>query len=382
MKLLEKILVPIDVNIDSREQLDTAIKIAKLGNSEIIILHVLPEDGLDHAIKTIVTTNVTDALNNIQETLKKEGLKVSKELIEYGKPVDNILKTATAEDVNLILMGSGSKGEKEEYKRGSTTEKVMRQSNIPVWVVKSDKKNKLDNILCPVDFSEHSVYALNNAILLAKFFNANLTILGVYERFSSLSVRFKDEAETENARRLKAIEDEMDAFIKGFDLQDVNYTIQIESGLPHEQILRTIKEGNHDLLIMGTHGRSGLNRFVMGSVTERVTHKVPCSFITTRTADIIDLKYDNEVKEIEIYFKQANDLAESGSYQQAIGKYLICLQVNSMHIPSMYRLANAFKNINNSEKANYYSNMAKDILVRLWDNKIAQEIAKYYTAQD
>ncbi|MFD1616116.1 universal stress protein [Gelatiniphilus marinus] len=380
MKLLEKILVPIDVNIDSKEQIDTAIKIANLGNSEVIILHVLPEEGLDPAIRHVVTGNVSDALNEIQELFKKEGLKVSKQVIENGNAVNHILKIADKEAVNLILMGSGSKEKKEEFKRGSTTEKVMRQSNIPVWVVKSDKTNKLDHILCPVDFSKHSVYALNNAILLAKFFNASLTILGVYEKFSSLSVRFKDEAEKENAKRLKDIETELDTFIKDFDLQDVNYSIKIKDGLAHEQILRTIKEDNYDLLIMGTHGRSGLNRFVMGSVTEKVTRKVPCSFITTRTADILDLKYDNEVKEIEDYFKQANTLVKSGSYQEAIAKYLICLEINSMHIPSMYKLAHVFKILDNKEKAKYYSRMAKNILTRIWDDTIEQKITKHYTA--
>lgn len=195
MKLLEKILVPIDVNMDSKEQLNTAIKIARLGNSEIIIMHVLPEDGVNEAIKDIVINNATEVLNKIQGVFEKEGLKVQEQIMEYGNPVKTILKVATEENVDLILMGSGSIDSKDGNKRGSTTENLMRQSEKPVWVVKSDRKNKLSKILCPVDFSEPSSFALKNAILLAKFFNADLTILGVYGKFSSLSVRFKDEVE-------------------------------------------------------------------------------------------------------------------------------------------------------------------------------------------
>ncbi|QFZ54756.1 hypothetical protein FEZ18_08075 [Oceanihabitans sp. IOP_32] len=382
MKLLEKILVPIDVNMDSKEQLNTAIKIARLGNSEIIIMHVLPEDGVNEAIKDIVINNATEVLNKIQGVFEKEGLKVQEQIMEYGNPVKTILKVATEENVDLILMGSGSIDSKDGNKRGSTTENLMRQSEKPVWVVKSDRKNKLSKILCPVDFSEPSSFALKNAILLAKFFNADLTILGVYGKFSSLSVRFKDEVEKENARRLEEMENEMKTFLENFDLQGLNFTVEIKSGLAHVQILKSIKEDDHDLLIMGTHGRSGLNRFVMGSVTEKVTREVPCSFITTRTDNILDLKFDDEIKDLESNYKQGNALFDSGDYKQAIGKYLICIQINSMHIPSLYKLANIFKIIDDKAKAEYYSNLAKDMLITLWDETIEKAITKHYTSNN
>lgn len=108
MKLLEKILVPIDINIDSKEQINTAIKIAKLSDSEIFILYVLPEEGLKGAIKDLVFSSATKALDKIKNVFVKEGITVCEPVIKYGKPVDKILKMAAKEDVNLILTGSGS----------------------------------------------------------------------------------------------------------------------------------------------------------------------------------------------------------------------------------------------------------------------------------
>lgn len=380
MKLLEKILVPIDINIDSKEQINTAIKIAKLSDSEIFILYVLPEEGLKGAIKDLVFSSATKALDKIKNVFVKEGITVCEPVIKYGKPVDKILKMAAKEDVNLILTGSGSKKEEKKIKRGYTAEKLMRQSKKPVWVVKSDKANKLKNILCPVDFSEHSKCALKTAILLSKFFNARLTILGVYEEYANYSPRFTMDIETENAHRLKQFEREMEEFIKEFDLIGINHNIEIEAGSAHVEILKTIEENDHDLLVMGTHGRSGIKRFVIGSVTEKVTREVPCSFITTKTEVVFNVQCDNEVNEIETHYKIANDLFKNGNYNDAIGQYLICLQINGMHIPSLFKLSETFRIIDDSAKAKYYGDMANDVLTKLWDDGIAKDIKKYYTS--
>lgn len=378
MKLLEKILVPIDVNTDSKEQLNTAIKIAKSYNSEIIVMYVLFEEAVHDEIKEIVINAISDSLNRIKNALKKEGIIIKEPVIEYGNPIDKILQMANEEKVNLILIGSGVKDKKEKFKLGMNADKLIRLSHIPVWVVKPNEETKLTNVLCPVDFSDSSRRALKNAIILSKNFKAKLRILGVYEPFLSTSLRFKVDIEVENAYRLGLIENEMNQFVKEFDFDGINPVIDIQAGVAPEIILHTIKEYDHDLLIMGTNGRSGLNRIVMGSVTEKVTREMPCSFVTTKTQDIIQLQFDNKIKEIEIHFKNANKLVENGFYEEAINQYMICLQINDMHIPSMYKLAEVYNIIGNGPKAINYDNMAKDILSRLWDDKIESKIRNHY----
>ncbi len=381
MKLLEKILFPIDVNTDTKEQLNSAIKIAQLCDSKIFMMHVIPDEGLSEEIQKIVIDHATEALNKIGAIFKNEGIEVSEPIIERGKPVDKILKMAAQEHVDLILTGCGNNNEREKFKRGSTVAELMRQSDIPVWVVKSSDVNKLENILCPVDFSEPSKYALNSAILLSKFFAANLTILGVYEPYASLSPLLNLDIDEVNSSGLKEIKNEMNEFIKDFDLKGIKHKIEIKTGAAHEEILKTIKTEGHDLLIIGTHGRSGLQRFVMGSVTEKVTREVPCSFITTRNDVIIQLQFDNdldEIHEIEQHFKKANELVRDAFYKEAIGKYLICLEINSLHIPSMFKVSNVFKMIDDHAQAIYYSDMAKDVLTRLWDEEMEREISQHY----
>jgi universal stress protein E len=378
MKLLEKILVPIDVNIDYKEQLNTAIKIARSYNSEIIVMYVLSEEIVHNDIKEIVINAISENLIKIKEMLKKEGILIKEPSVVFGNPVVQIIQSAINENVNLILIGSGIIDNKEKFRLGINADKLIRLSDKPVWVVKSNEETKLTNILCPVDFSDPSRRALKNAIIMSRKFKANLRILGVYKPFVSTSLRLKVDTEEENAFRLGLIEKEMKQFVNEFDLDGINHFIDIQAGVAHENILNTIKEYGHDLLVMGTNGRSGLNRIVMGSVTEKVTREMPCSFVTTKTQDIIQLRFDNEIKEIEIHFKNANNLVENGFYKEAINQYMICLQINDMHIPTMYKLAEVHKIIGDNAKAGYYDNMAKNLLSRLWDKKIELEIRRHY----
>lgn len=378
MKLLEKILLPVDVNAGNKEQLNTAKALARSYNSEIVLMYVLSKVSLPGDIKEILTGAISSSLNEIRDNLIKDGISVKEPVIEYGEPVAKIIQTADKENVNLILAGSGDKDEKEKFKLGTTAEKLVRQSDRPVWVVKPGDKSKISNILCPVDFSDASKRALKNAIVLSKNFKSKLRILFVYEPVTSVSSKLKIDLEKENAFMLNQFKSEVNQFIQEFELKEVDHEIDIQAGSAPEKILQTISKHGHDLLVMGTSGRSTLNRLVMGSVTEKVTREMPCSFVTTKTQDIIQLKFDNEIKEIEIHFKNATDLLKNGYYEEAINQFMICLHINDMHIPSIYKLAEVYRTIGYKAKAEYYDNMAKDLLARIWDKKIEEEIRKHY----
>ena len=382
MKLLEKILVPVDVNTNSKAQMKTAIEIARSYNSEIILLYVVPEEVLHDEIREIVMNAISDSLNSLKKALIRERVIISEPLIEFGKPVDKILQIATQENVNLILVGSGTRGKRKKFKLGTTAERLISLSDVPVWVAKSNQTTDLKNVLCPVDYSDPSKRALKNAIFLSAKLLARLTILAVFEPITYVSPRINVNLEKENALRLKRFENEMKEFIREFDLNGINHEIVIQTGIVDEKILQSIKEHGYGLLIMGTNGRSGLSRFFMGSITEKVIREVPCSFITTKTLDIIRLKLNNEIKEIEIHFRNGNELFETGAYAEAINQYMICLKINDMHIPSINKLSEVHRILGDTAKAEHFDKMAKDISARLWDKKIELEIRRHYRYED
>ena len=277
------------------------------------------------------------------------------------------------------MVCSGNKPENEEFKLGTTAEKLIQLSDVPVWVAKSDQHTEIKKILCPVDFSDPAKRALRNAILLSNNFDASLLILGVFEPFFTASPRLQIDQKQENEKLLKQFKQKMNEFLSGFDLKTVNHSVEIMEGIPHVKILDSIQKNGIDLLVMGTNGRSGFSRIIMGSVTEKVIRHLPCSFVTTKTQNIFQLKFDTEIKEIEIHFNNADKLQKSGWYKEAIDQCLICLQINDMHVPSMYKLAKLYKILGDDNQVAYYEKMADEVLRRLWDKKIEYEIRKHYT---
>ncbi|SMO85866.1 Nucleotide-binding universal stress protein, UspA family [Saccharicrinis carchari] len=377
MKLLEKILVAVDVNKDVTDQIDVAINIARTYNSQIIIVYVIPKEVLHPDISDIVIKAVKKSLLDVKETLENAGVDVVDPIIENGKPGERLLQVSADHNVNLILVGSGGSSN-NNFKLGITAHKLIQLSDKPVWIVKAGGETKFSNILCPVDFSDPSRRALKNAILLTKKFRAMLRILNVYKPFTNITPRIQVDMEKENADLLLQQEYYMDEFLKEFDLSDIAFKVDVKPGSVHEIILQTIKKQGHDLLVMGTNGRSGFNRFMMGSVTERVVREMPCSFVTTKTHDMFQLKFDTEIKEIEVHLQNARVLLQKGLYKEAIGQYQMCLQINDMHIPSMYKLANIYRKIGEEKRAIHYDNMGKDLLSKLWDEKIEIEIRNHY----
>jgi len=378
MKLLEKILMPIDVNQVCNEQLNSVIKIAKEFNSEVSVMYVLPETEVHLEIKEFLTKNINKTLDKVIKILDDEKVSCTKPIVDSGNPVDKILQTANDQNVNLILVCSGNKSESEEFKLGTTAEKLIQLSDVPVWVAKSGQKPEIKEILCPIDFSDPAKRALRNAILMANNFEARVRILGVFEPFFTASPRIKIDQKLENEKLQKQFEQRMNEFLSEFDLKNVNHIIDIQAGIPHKKILESIQKNSTDLLVMGTNGRSRFSRIIMGSVTEKVIRQMPCSFVTTKTQNIFQLKFDSEIKEIEIHFNNADKLQKSGLYKEAIDQCLICLQINDMHVPSMYKLAKLYKILGDEAQVAHYEKMATELLRRLWGKKIEYEIRKHY----
>lgn len=378
MNLLGKILLASDFTESSDNVVENAISLAKTFQSKIILLHVLPDDIKNEKAKLLLNQAATTQLKTVNEKIKSTGVETEEPILEYGHHFDKINQVADRVNANIILVGSGEKMEKDAYKLGTTAEKIIQKSNKPVWVVKKDVPLSVKSILCPVDFSAESKRALENAIILARRFKAKLTIFSVYENYYSSSLRTKVNWEELNEFANSDHMTELDSFLRNFNLADVDWHKEIIGGNPAFEILEAITRHQTDLLIMGTTGKSGLSRFLMGSVTEKVIRKVPCSFITQKSEGFIDLKLETKIRDIKSHFDVAKQLMKDGFFQESINEYNICLNINDMHIPSLFGIAKVYEKMGNVELAKRYNVMAKEILSQIWDRKIEAEVRKFY----
>jgi nucleotide-binding universal stress UspA family protein len=136
----------------------------------------------------------------------------------------------------------------------------------------------LHHMLIPLDFSPDAERALDYAIKLAQRFQARLTLLHV--------VHLPPIADVNLAAYIGEVEagaqQEMETYQKRVQEAGVAETIRIVHGVPFQEIIDIAKDIQADLIIMGTHGRTGVPHLLLGSVAERVVRLAPCPVLVTR----------------------------------------------------------------------------------------------------
>lgn len=372
MKLLNSILVAIDFTESSENVLKNAISFAKTFKSKITLIHVLPDDINNEKMGNLIKKTITTKLNEANEGIVNEGIETGSPILEYGNNCDKIVGASDKIGANLIITGSGNKLNNDAFQLGTTAEKIIRKSNKPVFVVKNGQTLTIKNIICPVDFSKESNRALNSAIIISRMVDAKLIILSVYPLFKYEFTKH-DAAQINESRHLE-LENEFNSFLETFNLIDLNFEKHIAGGEPSEEILKFIKESKSDLLIMGTTGRSGISKILMGSVTEKVVREVPCSFITVKNEDIVVLELESKIQDIENHYNLAQKLFKNGFFEESIQQYKICLDINIMHIPSLKGIAAVYEKLGDMENSRKYKDMAKLVLQRIEHMKIEREV--------
>ena len=138
----------------------------------------------------------------------------------------------------------------------------------------------IKKVLVPVDFSPPSTQAVNHAISLARKFRAKLILMHVVEPSSALMYAFPDEGEKIDKQRHEQAERMLSALVASEDEDDLDLEIVVKSGEIEEEISSAIREAGADLVVMGTHGRRLLGRWLIGSVTQHMLRKMSAPVLT------------------------------------------------------------------------------------------------------
>ena len=189
MKLIKtnKILIPIDFSDTSLEAIKHACLILKYSSGEIILLHVHKKrDVLDfispeHEANDVLVTNfVSKKLEELAQKIRKEdGLTVST-LISSGNITTEVMNVVERNKIDLIIMGTRGRDSDNNRFMGSNAYRVITKSRIPVIAVHTSyAKPVYENILIPIDTSEHSRQKVDSAIYFAKKLNSQLSVIGL-----------------------------------------------------------------------------------------------------------------------------------------------------------------------------------------------------------
>ncbi len=141
----------------------------------------------------------------------------------------------------------------------------------------------IDRILCAVDFSEFSLDALRHGVVLARWYSAKLTLVHVYEPAPTLLGVRDVPANLPLSQPIDVdhLADELRRFCAPvLTSSELNVEVVLKEGKPAKEITREAERASANLLILGTHGRSGFERLFLGSVTEKVIRSTRVPVLT------------------------------------------------------------------------------------------------------
>jgi len=141
-----------------------------------------------------------------------------------------------------------------------------------------------EKILTAIDFSESSDFAFEYALTLARQFQAELTVMHVINEPVDLRGFYVPHISFEQLEKEieEGAEKMMEKFCQTRMGDFTRYTTAVVAGIPYEEILRKAEETGASLIVLGTHGRTGIDHLIFGSTAERVVRSATCPVLTIR----------------------------------------------------------------------------------------------------
>ncbi len=355
MKLLQRILVAVDLGPRTESVIDTAACLAKAFGSEIYLLHVLPDlDTSSSEARDVLNTarqGAAGRLAAIRARLEQEGVPVAEETVAVGSPFDEIIRYGDDIEANVLVVGSRNETPPSGLRLGTTAERLCRKAGKPVWIVEPESRLPPRSILCAADGSAPSRRALRNAIHLARRFDAHLSVLHVIRPMSALPGLTPAVERGMEAKHVEAETARFEAFLREFDLHGVRWEKRIREGMPAEAIVETASAIEADVLVMGSVGRTGLSRILLGSVAGKVARALPCSTITVKSEDAIRLRIDEELSDLKTHYRRGWELLDEGFPHEARRQFEHCVRTSDMFAPAWAGMAEACQRLGEAERA-------------------------------
>jgi nucleotide-binding universal stress UspA family protein len=286
--MFNKILVPLDGSELAERALNPALSIAEMVGGAVTLLCV-PEfekivlgepavygrEPAENSYNHLSYRQAEEYLYHICRSRSLPGVKLYPEIVDSEDVAGTIVDTAADEQIDLIVMSTHGYSGLTRWVLGSVTERVARHAPCPILVIRNSEP--IQRILVPLDGSELAEQALTPALALTKALNGQLLLLRVesWTEVDPGTAHQLDQIEKGLGERLYAsFEDEAEAYLHDLIQQrgekELIIRKAVTTGQPAAEIIQFAEDRQIDLIVMATHGRTGLSRWMHGSVTEKV----------------------------------------------------------------------------------------------------------------
>lgn len=363
MRMLQSILVATDLRPESQDVIKAAIEIARVFGSEITLLHVMEPLPTWPIALYEEKEQLTAPLEEQARGIRDRKTTVTS-LLAVGPAASTIVRKAQEIDADLILIGAGRQSNFDAFRAGTVAQAVLEHAVQPVLAIRPGKaKSLFRKILCPTDHSVVSARGLNNAIRLARAFESELHVVSVIPEMRWLSAAVETGTatapQTEHERRWR---EEFEKFVETIDFEKVRWTREVREGPPAEEILKCAAEQQADLIVMGSTGRTGLVRMLLGSVTRRVLQHLPCSLLTVKDEDVVEQIFEDDLRQVNLLTAEGRELLKNGCYLPALTKLRQVTAINPFHREALHAQAEAHEKLGQYEEAEACRSRARRLL--------------------
>lgn len=266
-----KILAATDFSTRSYRALRQAGLIARTGG-QLHVVHVVDDDqpaDLVRLERGEAQRVIREQIDSIPEL---QGVDAHPRVID-GYPFQGILRAADEVGAALIVMGAHRKQILLDTFVGTTIERVIRKGDVPVLMVNNEAQRNYERVVAPADLSDASANALRVGLSTGLISDKGATVVHAFSAIAKGKMFVAGSDKGAIARyvadeRQKSLTEVM-AFLTANGFSGEQWGLEIHEGEAMEIISRTVSTLVADLLVMGTHGRSGLLKSLIGSVTER-----------------------------------------------------------------------------------------------------------------
>ena len=260
---------------------------------ELTLTHAITLPDLDHPM---VTPEIRDkVIEEIEENLRSKGEEILKkarqelptdfqsvqQVHQIGIPAQVILETAQSSQADLIIIGARGLGPLKELVLGSVSHRVVLHAPCSVLVMRSDV-SKIQKILLPVEGEKDAQVALQFLAMRPFRATTQIEVMTVWPQPTVPWPMTLGQSKLLEERALDHAQERLDLITKQLEVMNYQYTTSVGLGNPAFALLEQAQATQPDLILMSSHGRKGLSRFLIGSISHAVLHRAPCPVLIVR----------------------------------------------------------------------------------------------------
>jgi len=291
--MFETILVALESSAMDDALLNQVVRLARREDVHLALAHVVhPSEGEEYGAASdqplqLRVKAAKRKLEATEERLTKQGLSASSRVV-FGDPAERILELAQEVEASAIALATHGRSGPRRWFEGSVTESVLRWTKVPVLVINPSHAHKgaasgFKRILVPLDGSERALRILPSVRRFALLYDAEVTLLrvGIHP-----SVHFHEISAGVSTAPMAPLRESLDASLTHAaqalpGVKNVSTRVMF-ADTASGGVLEALESESYDLVALGTHGRSGLDRLLFGSTAEAVARDCPVPLLVYR----------------------------------------------------------------------------------------------------